>query len=881
LFESWSTRHPRSKENPNAAADAYLRDGRGFDLEKIKGWYTQENFWDSDKNIGSATVRFSLSKDVYWERLIDEAHRFGSQKANFRGKYRGMWWFTLGAPGTSPAEASDAAPGSKAPGQDPEIWITEGIFDAIALMHHGIKAASTLSCNNYPSHALAALAEQCAAANKPRPKLVWAFDSDTAGKSFAKKFTHQSTKDGWESSVALLPIGKGGKRMDWNDAHQLGKLEKEHLEEYRYLGSLLISETPLKKSLLIAQKKHLRSFYFDFDNRIYWAKINQDKEEKELKERLDKHAGDGENIIPEAMRKNALAAALEINEICNCLPEPLYYIKNEATDEAWYYFRVAFPHDGATVRNTFTSGQLSSGTEFKRRLLHIGAGAIWAGHGWQLDALLKDWTYQIKTVQTIDYIGYSSQHKTYIFNQVAVKAGKVYERNEEDYFEIGKLSIKSLSRLEKMDINTDFKSMDKYWFDRFYLCFGAKGIIALAYWLGTLFAEQIRASFESYPFLEIVGEPGAGKTTLIETLWKLLGRNGYEGFDPMKSSHVGFLRSMAQVSNLPVVLIESDREKDADGSRGRAPALFHWDSLKSLYNGGSLRTTGIKSAGNDTYDPQFRAALVISQNVPVAASPAIMERIIHLNFDKSHQSEAGREVAQTLSRMAATGVSAFLLKAIMAEDKILAVLEEHGREYERVIAEGGAKNLRIQKNYGQVVALISALRLVTPITQSQRIEASELLVKLARERELEFAREHPVVERFWEIFDYLNGIDDPADGNTANGNTADGNTADGNATNSNDFEGGFYRPKLNHSHHKDQIAVNLNQFIEIASERRQQPPDLSDLKKYLKTSKSRKFVAANVATNSAINARYNSLIDAHQTRKPTTVRCWLFKKEKS
>lgn len=39
------------------------------------------------------------------------------------------------------------------------------------------------------------------------------------------------------------------------------------------------------------------------------------------------------------------------------------------------------------------------------------------------------------------------------------------------------------------------------------------------------------------------------------------------------------MRSMAQVSNLPVVLIESDREDDSDGTRGR-PAQFDWDSLK-------------------------------------------------------------------------------------------------------------------------------------------------------------------------------------------------------------------------------------------------------------------------------------------------------------
>lgn len=40
---------------------------------------------------------------------------------------------------------------------------------------------------------------------------------------------------------------------------------------------------------------------------------------------------------------------------------------------------------------------------------------------------------------------------------------------------------------------------------------GLKGIITLIGFLGSLIAQQIRAKQKSYPFLEIVGEPGTGK----------------------------------------------------------------------------------------------------------------------------------------------------------------------------------------------------------------------------------------------------------------------------------------------------------------------------------------------------------------------------------
>jgi ABC-type transport system involved in cytochrome bd biosynthesis fused ATPase/permease subunit len=58
-------------------------------------------------------------------------------------------------------------------------------------------------------------------------------------------------------------------------------------------------------------------------------------------------------------------------------------------------------------------------------------------------------------------------------------------------------------------------------------------------------------------FIEIVGEAGAGKSRLIEFMWKLSGRPDYEGFDANKSTNVAVYRNFAQISNLPVVLIEA------------------------------------------------------------------------------------------------------------------------------------------------------------------------------------------------------------------------------------------------------------------------------------------------------------------------------------
>lgn len=138
LFDDWSKRFPITQASPTASADAYLESSRGFALAPLRGLYTQESYYDIKVKEGTATVRFALDKGGWWERLIDRPHRFGKQKARFApGKsYAGAWWCAPSA-----AELMRTAT---------EVWIVEGIFDAIALLQHGVCAVSAMSCNAFP-----------------------------------------------------------------------------------------------------------------------------------------------------------------------------------------------------------------------------------------------------------------------------------------------------------------------------------------------------------------------------------------------------------------------------------------------------------------------------------------------------------------------------------------------------------------------------------------------------------------------------------------------------------------------------------------------------------------------------------------------------------
>ena len=831
LFDDWSKRYQQTDATPNAAADAYMQYSRGFELARVRGLYTQENYYDPKLKAGSATVRFVLEKGEFWERLIDRPHRFGKMKARFKPgqSFAGVWW---AAPEVN--EQLDTVR---------ELWIVEGIFDALAHLHHGNTAVSAMSSNQFPEASLNALAKRRAG---NLPMLIWAPDNEPAkGNSpgthdYLRKHVTRARAMGFPCKAALIPQ-RPDRKTDWNDLHlralahseadAQAKQWAEDMAEARYQGDLLLARSAVEKGLLMHAHDQRSEFYLEFRSRLFWFDFDSSRYDKAKKEYI---ASKGEEDLDDVAEDKLRRAASTVVQIANCYPEALYFQRHEVTDESWYFFRVDFPHDAPSVKGTFTGAQVSSATEFKKRIISLAQGAVFSGSGHQLDRMMEDQLFNIKTVDTIDFVGYSKEHRAYVLGDIAVRDGELCYANEEDYFEFDKLRLKTTQKSIRLDIQRDADAFPTDWLPWLWQCFGTHGIVAMAFWFGSLFAEQIRASHKSFPFLEATGEAGAGKTTLLTFLWKLLGRSDYEGFDPAKSSRAGRARAMGQISGMPVVLLEADRN-EPDKAHAKT---FEWDELKDFFGGGTLATRGVRNGGNDTYEPPFRGTIVISQNAAVDASEAILTRIVKLHFKRPNVTTESRMAADNLNALQVEDLSHFLIRAIRAEKQVLEKFADRVRFFEAALRE--RKDIRIErviKNHAHMLALLDCLRLVLEIPEAMVRDTREALVQMAMERQSAISADHPLVAEFWEVYEYLEGLNDNA--------------------------------VVNHSRDPNLIAINLNEFAAKAAHHAQRIAELNMLRTLLRNSRRHKFIDANRAVNSALRG-------GPSDGRPPIVKCWVF-----
>lgn len=820
LFDNLNKKYQATPEQPNATADAYLGLVRGFDVSKLKGWYEQGKYWHPHADKGTASVRFYLTDDksVYWERLIETvtiSEEDGSKterKMNFKGRFLGLWW----------------QPPGMAINPEDHIYLTEGILDAIALLLNGYKAVAIMSSGTFPDK----LFEQYAGQDI---KWIWALDNDKGGKKFIHK--HAKKLRELKETVGAVFSSETEEKIDWNDLHKLKKLTAEDMAEYRHLGNLELAPNYIKRAQIMWEYDTRKTYFvYTFGNSTYSFKIDPNEYEKAC---AKEHEHD-----PLKAEDRAFTHASVIKPIATFRMDFLYFQQPENGEDGQYFFRFNFQNHAPEVQLPFPGKTFGAHGDFKKAAMQKAPGAQFTGSGPDLDYLYKHWMGKIpKIVKTLDYAGYDKTTGAYVYQDYAVQGGKIIKLNKESFFQLKQGGIKT-----SVDIRqhlADKAPVD--WFDKYQTAFGARGVVVLAWWFGSLYAEQIRAKHSIYPFMAVIGKASSGKTTMVDFLWKLIGRHSEE-FNPNTSTLPGRSRKLAEVSNMPVVFNETDNEDVAENNHARK---FNWEEMKDLADGRIGRVTGQKTQDNATRQPDFKGALMAVQNPEIVASEAINSRFIRVPFDLSHHSTAGKIASNALKMLPIEDVSGWMLHSIIKAEAVLERFEAAYKIHFQTLHNNGAiKQPRIVVCHAQIMALVECLKLVAPLSDELVKKAHFTIAEMALERQSSLDEDHPVVQQFWANFDYLN-------------------TKARLPRDADDMQPGAIEPTvilqhfLNHSNDPDaEICVNLEHFRAECVRHALETADGKDLRRWLPTSRARPYLG-----NEVIRSRIEK----------RSVRVWRFK----
>ena len=632
-------------------------------------------------------------------------------------------------------------------------------------------------------------------------------------------------------------VALAGKNRDWDDVYRDGQLDDVFMTEASYQGRLFVAPNPSKKAFLLHLKKPLSFFLLEFGERLFTAKVNSDELNRELNKDSD------EGTTPKS-REESFDKYCDIKQVANCIPHFEYIQRDALSGDQQFFFQFNFPNPAQNCKEPLAPNSIGDPRSFSKSLLERTPGGNFEGGEKVLSMLRSKWLENALTVRALPFVGYDATSKTYCYQTFGFNNGREYMANSHGYLEVGKSGLKtSLSSLAL----TRGKDEEPDWFADFLEVNDMNGLASLAWWTASLFTQQIRSKQHSWLFFELTGDAGAGKSSLLRFLWRLFGRPNYEGMKPNSTgaSAIGLTRALSQVSNLPVVLIESDSQiVDAQGRT--TVSQYNWENWKSLYDhNATLRTVGVKSSSNDTDSLIFLAALLISQNASVDGSEAILTRIVHMHATRAGHTPARKVVSDRLYALPVEDLSGYLRRCLGQEKQWLARYFEAFDHYEqRLQANTVIQHQRIVHCHAQVMAAAKATQMLFPGWSDQLMEKLFKHVESrAIERQQRVSSENPTAARFWQIYHYLNEkVVTYTDGDGSRDET---------------------RETLNHSSDRTLIAINIEHFHNACRLAGQEVIHATQLHRALPQSSSHTFIEIR-KVRSAIEKR--------------PLNCWIFRK---
>ena len=349
--------------------------------------------------------------------------------------------------------------------------------------------------------------------------------------------------------------------------------------------------------------------------------------------------------------------------------KPLFHIKDDLRPVRLFEINNDEPEDKAEIieldMDTFTSSK-----SLRKKLLGIG-NYIWMAGDEQLISLQRYLAKVTETAVEIKQLGWQREG-FYAFSNGTLDNDGWHEIDKLGIvrMESGIFYLPAFSELYKnskeLFINerkfrlTNYSNISlKEYFSRICTVFGDNAKIALAFYVGSLFADIIRGHGIKIPILNLFGQPGTGKTEFAQVLMSFFltdaNSPNIESSVPSLADHI------ASVSNALVHIDEYKNSIDEKKSQ----------FLKDLWNGvGRMRMNMDKDKKRE--QARVDSVLVLTGQEMPTVDFALFTRLIYLSCDKKNFSEDDKRNFDELMKFRMMGATHITLEILKHREKVMA-----------------------------------------------------------------------------------------------------------------------------------------------------------------------------------------------------------------
>lgn len=263
----------------------------------------------------------------------------------------------------------------------------------------------------------------------------------------------------------------------------------------------------------------------------------------------------------------------------------------------------------------------------------------------------------------LNVLGWNNEYQVYVFADAVFRNKEILKVNEIGIIEADEKRFYLPAFGLANSNNEDFETEKLYafqpgetnfaeWSSLFFLSFGTNGAIGIMFLILSVFRDIVFNQVRFFPFLFLFGDFGTGKTSFVERLLSLFGRD-IIGTPLNNATSIALSRLASTRINGLFYFKEYTSETDEKAQ----------DFILTAYDGAG-RTTGIKSNDNKTKSFPVRSGLIFDGNHLPTQKTAILSRMILLNFEESSFTEDQKKAYDKLKSAASKGLGKVLTEVL-------------------------------------------------------------------------------------------------------------------------------------------------------------------------------------------------------------------------